>query len=288
MTTLCEIATNNPPKTWERLFQSSIDELSFIDQKLKDDSFVPQLKDVFTPFYLTPLDKVKVVIFADQPYTTFVNNLDGILEPRAMGLAHSVRPYDKVPKGLENIFIEIKRSLPSFDIPDHGDLREWADQGVLLLNLAFTYHAKLESSSGIWMGFIYRVLNLLSQEVPNCIFLLWGNKVKSIQKWIGEKSIIFEAPDPTSFYGESFIGCDHFLKTNRELLRQNKNPIIWKLKSQQDILEKGFCSTSVKILTSSGKKFIKIPKLVMKKSEITRVGRNTNLLTADQLIGHEI
>lgn len=292
MQTLCDIAINNPPKTWERLFKDALPELTAIDDKLKNQTFIPTLEDVFKPFYMTPLHEVKVVIFADQPYSTYITDLNGINKPRSTGLAYSVEPYDQISPALETIYLELYKSLPSgYDIPDHGDLREWADQGVLLLNLACTLQTKYESNHGIWMGFIYRVLNILAQEVPKCIFLLWGNRVKTVSRWIGEKSIIFEAVDPASYYREQFLGCNHFIKVNQELMKQGKDAIVWKLKPKSEILAKGFQPRVRKTTVDDDndndiKPLIKLklprPAIITKN---TRLARVKTLLSPDQLSG---
>ena len=41
------------------------------------------------------------------------------------------------PPSLQNIFKELKRDL-NLDIPQHGYLQRWAEQGVLMLNTSLT------------------------------------------------------------------------------------------------------------------------------------------------------
>ncbi len=45
-----------------------------------------------------------------------------------------------LPPSLRNIFHELNKDL-GIDIPKHGDLTRWAQQGVLLLNSVLTVEA---------------------------------------------------------------------------------------------------------------------------------------------------
>src|SRR3954468_1480086 len=77
---------------------------------------------------LTPLDEVKVVILGQDPYHG---------PGQAHGLAFSVPEGIKQPPSLINIFKELKSDL-GIDTPAHGNLEQWARQGVMLLNAFLT------------------------------------------------------------------------------------------------------------------------------------------------------
>ena len=76
---------------------------------------------IFNALNSTPLDKVKVVILGQDPYHG---------PGQAHGLCFSVQPGVPAPPSLVNIYKELKRDL-NIDIPNHGYLQSWADQGVL-------------------------------------------------------------------------------------------------------------------------------------------------------------
>src|SRR5476649_2532346 len=83
---------------------------------------------IFNAFNTTPFDKVKVVILGQDPYHG---------PGQAHGLCFSVPNGVPAPPSLVNIYKELKRDL-NIDIPSHGCLQSWADQGVLMLNTTMT------------------------------------------------------------------------------------------------------------------------------------------------------
>lgn len=84
----------------------------------------PPREDLFAALSLTPPEQIKCVILGQDPYH----------EPgQAHGLAFSVRPEQKIPPSLRNIYQELNRDL-GCPIPTHGCLTQWGEQGVLLLN----------------------------------------------------------------------------------------------------------------------------------------------------------
>ncbi len=88
----------------------------------------PKESEVFKAFELTPLNQIKVVIIGQDPYHK-IN--------QAHGLSFSVNHGIKPPPSLINIYKELKSDL-NIQIPKHGNLSNWAMQGVLLLNAILT------------------------------------------------------------------------------------------------------------------------------------------------------
>lgn len=89
----------------------------------------PKEDHIFTAFDLTPFNDVKVVILGQDPYHG---------EGQAHGLSFSVLPGVKIPPSLRNMYKELAEDIPDFTIPEHGYLKTWAEQGVLLLNTVLT------------------------------------------------------------------------------------------------------------------------------------------------------
>src|SRR5688572_33244918 len=98
------------------------------EQKQQGKVIYPAGKNIFNAFNSTPFDDVKVVILGQDPYHG---------PGQAHGLCFSVQPGVPTPPSLVNIYKELKRDL-NIDIPNHGYLQSWADQGVLLLNTTLT------------------------------------------------------------------------------------------------------------------------------------------------------
>ncbi len=194
-----------------------------VDEKAKGKVVYPPGSLIFNAFNTTPFDKVKVVIIGQDPYHN---------PKEAMGLSFSVPKEVKVPPSLKRIYKEINNDYPDFEIPNHGDLTSWAEQGVLLLNAMLTVeHKRAGSHRKIgWQTFTDAVISSLSKEKEGIIFLLWGNFAKKKGELIdGEKHHILSSPHPSPLAGSGFFNNQHFKKTNELLEQQGKTPIDWQL-----------------------------------------------------------
>jgi uracil-DNA glycosylase len=179
---------------------------------------------IFNAFKHTSFEKVKVVILGQDPYHGF---------NQAHGLAFSVNKGIKLPPSLKNIFKEINIEFPNFKHPTHGDLSQWADQGVLLLNTILSVEKSKAGShqNKGWEKFTDKVIQVLSHKREGLIFLLWGKYAQAKSELIDlEKHIILSAahPSPLSAYN-GFWGCNHFIKTNEALKKMGKIEINWQI-----------------------------------------------------------
>lgn len=208
------------PGSWEKVFKEAREELASISEVLEGKEFFPLKHKLFNAFFLTPLNKVRVVLIGQDPYHDIT-----AVGPRAMGLSFSSPRGANVPSSLRNVFKELERSIEGFQRPTHGDLTPWARQGVLLLNTSLTVEPhKAGSHQEVWMSFIIQVLRAVSATNPQCIYLLWGEKAQRLRRYIS--GTILTAGHPSGLNRNSnFIGCDHFVKVN-ELLNP---PINWRL-----------------------------------------------------------
>lgn len=181
-------------------------------------------KDVFSAFDATKFDDVKVVILGQDPYHA---------EGQAHGLCFSVLPGVKTPPSLVNMYKELATDIEGFIIPEHGYLKSWAQQGVLLLNTVLTVEqGKAHSHKSLgWEKFTDKVIETLNQEKSGIIFLLWGAHAHKKGKNIDDtKHHVLKGvhPSPLSAY-RGFYGCKHFSQTNNLLKQQGKTEINWHL-----------------------------------------------------------
>ena len=102
----------------------------------------PPATDVFNAFKATEFNQVKVVILGQDPYHG---------AGQAHGLAFSVQQGVRIPPSLQNIYKELSTDIAGFQIPKHGNLQHWAEQGVLLLNTVLT--VREGQASALCMGF---------------------------------------------------------------------------------------------------------------------------------------
>ena len=103
-----------------------------LQEKETGKSVYPKGADIFNAFNHTPFDKVEVVILGQDPY-----HGDG----QAHGLSFSVQKGVATPPSLKNIYKELETDIKGFKTPNHGNLTQWADEGVLLLNASLTVRA---------------------------------------------------------------------------------------------------------------------------------------------------
>ena len=216
-------------ESWKAVLSDEFNKDYFLKLKpfLLDEKKIPAIypngKDIFNAFNYTPFAKVKVVILGQDPYHG---------NGQAHGLSFSVPKGIKPPPSLKNIFKELHGDL-NFEIPNHGDLTTWAQQGVLLLNATLTVRAKQAASHQKkgWEQFTNRVIKEISDKKEGVVFLLWGRFAQDKEVLIdGTKHHILTAPHPSPFSAHSgFFGCKHFSKTNYLLSQQNKDPINWQI-----------------------------------------------------------
>ena len=123
--------------SWQRVLQTEFDKpyfellTEYVRSQYKTRRCFPPAGLIFNAFDSCPFDSVRVVIIGQDPYHE---------EGQAMGLSFSVPEGVQIPPSLMNIYKEIHRDLGT-PIPASGDLRRWAEQGVLLLNATLTVEA---------------------------------------------------------------------------------------------------------------------------------------------------
>tara|TARA_B100000700_G_scaffold220453_1_gene242655 strand:- start:840 stop:1529 length:690 start_codon:yes stop_codon:yes gene_type:complete len=191
-----------------------------IQEKSRGVRIFPPSDQIFTAINETSLDDTKVVIIGQDPYHK-IN--------QAHGLSFSVNPGIKIPPSLVNIFKELKDDLDC-EVPNHGFLKSWASQGVLLLNSILSVEEGRPGSHANkgWEVFTDKLIEVLNKR-KELVFILWGNYALTKGKKIdAEKHLVLRAahPSPLSSH-KGFFGCKHFSKTNDYLVKKGKIPINW-------------------------------------------------------------
>ena len=185
----------------------------------------PAADDIFNAFSFTPLSNVKVVILGQDPYHN-----DG----QAHGLCFSVKPDVEIPPSLVNIYKELQDDLGCC-IPNHGYLKSWADQGVLLLNTVLTVRAhQANSHRGIgWEEFTDAAIRVLNEQDRPIVFILWGRPAQTKKSMLtNPKHLILEAPHPSPLSAyRGFFGSRPFSQTNNFLVSYGIEPINWQIEN---------------------------------------------------------
>jgi len=203
---------------------------SFIENEYVTKTIYPAQENIFRAFNLLALDKVKVVIIGQDPYHG---------KDQGNGLAFSVYENIKIPPSLKNIYKELVDDMDC-PIPRNGDLSSWAEQGVLMINSVLTVEeAKANSHKGKgWEIFTDRVIEKLSLDFENIVFILWGGPSQKKEVLIDlQKHFVLKAPHPSPLSSyRGFFGSQPFSKTNEYLIKHNKEKIEWCLSGQQTLL----------------------------------------------------
>lgn len=181
----------------------------------------PPMQDIFNAFHYTAYDDVKVVLLGQDPYHG---------ANQAEGLSFSVKEGVKIPPSLRNMYKELHHDI-GCEIPSHGSLIKWAEQGVLLLNTVLTVQdGKANSHRGKgWERFTDHVISLLNQREKPMVFILWGKPAQAKQSLIdSSKHFIVTAPHPSPLSAHrGFFGSRPYSKTNNFLREHGMAEIDW-------------------------------------------------------------
>lgn len=181
----------------------------------------PPHPDVFAALHRTPYADTKAVILGQDPYHG---------AGQAHGLCFSVRAGVDVPPSLRNIHRELHDDL-GLEIPHHGNLASWADNGVLLLNTTLTVRAgQAASHQGKgWETFTDEVIRVVNDKTDPVVFILWGAAARKKRQLIDtDRHAIVESPHPSPLSANNgFFGSRPFSATNEALAQAGRDPIDW-------------------------------------------------------------
>lgn len=182
--------------------------VAFIKDEYARYHVLPPGRFIFHIFDVCPFEKVKVVILGQDPYPT---------PGQYYGVCFSVPEGVPAPASLTNIFQEIHQDLGK-PIPASGNLDRWVAQGVFLMNSVLTvraYETGSHRNKG-WETFTDAVIQKLSDERENLVFMLWGAYAKAKISLIDtHKHLVLMAAHPSPRSADrGFFGCKHFSKAN--------------------------------------------------------------------------
>lgn len=214
-------------KNWNELLKNELESFEFLQFKewlhneYKTKTIYPKFEDIFNAINMVSLNNVKVVIIGQDPYH----------QPnQAHGLSFSVK-NNKLPPSLKNIFKEINLSVGG-NLRENGDLTDWAEQGVLLLNSVLTVEQSKPGShaKGQWQNITKAILQIVNKHCSGVVFMLWGNYAKKYENLVDKnKHFVLTAthPSPLGANKGGWFGCNCFNDANKLLVGAGKKPINW-------------------------------------------------------------
>ena len=206
-------------KSWQPLFAEHNSELAKIQEVITGQRIAPAYESVLRVFTY-PINHYRAVIVGQDPYPT---------PGYATGLAFSVSPQvTKLPASLKNIFTEYVTDT-GFSFPTNGDLSNWADNGVALMNSSLTLNLadKTEHLKIGWQRITTAALDVLASH--GAVAILWGSHAQKMGSEFPDTHK-FESvhPSPLSAY-RGFFGSKPFTKCNQMLISSGQVPINWRL-----------------------------------------------------------
>ena len=201
---------------WQRVLQPQKKLISHIESKLVDVDIAPGFSHVFRSLS-RPIESTRAVIFGQDPYPT---------KGHAHGLAFSVdQSVSTLPPSLRNILTELSSDLGV--TRRSGDLSDWFDQGVLLVNRVLTTQtgSSLAHSNFGWQ----EVTDDVAQELGrhDVVAILWGKSAGELSRYFRpEWRIESVHPSPLSAY-RGFFGSKPFSRCNAILIEHQKIAIDW-------------------------------------------------------------
>ena len=214
---------------WDELLKDEFQKEYYLKLRefLKKEYFTyqvyPNMYDIFNALKFTTYSDVKAVIIGQDPYHG---------PGQAHGLCFSVQKGIAIPPSLQNMYKELYSDL-GISPANHGYLKKWADNGVLMMNAVLTVRggqANSHRNMG-WEIFTDKVIELLNKREEPMVFILWGNNAKQKMRLITNSNhLILQAahPSPLSAFN-GFFGCKHFSKTNDFLINHGIAPIDWRI-----------------------------------------------------------
>jgi uracil-DNA glycosylase len=200
---------------WQGVLSSKKELIEQIESKL-DSSVAPDFSKIFRALS-NSIQSTSVVIFGQDPYPT---------KGHAHGLAFSVdNSVSPLPPSLRNIFEELRTDCGISR--NSGDLSDWFDQGVMLMNRV------LSTETGASMAHLnlgwQEITDAVAQELGrhDVVAILWGKNAGELAEYFRPDWRIESVhPSPLSAY-RGFFGSKPFSRCNEILKLNNKISIRW-------------------------------------------------------------
>ena len=194
-------------------------------EKAAGKTIYPPGGQFFAALNATPPAAIKVVVLGQDPYHG---------PGQAHGLSFSVQGRQRIPPSLQNIFRELNDDL-GIPVPRQGDLSQWAERGVLLLNSVLSVERGIAGShqGRGWERFSDAVVAAVNGGESPVVFMLWGAQAQKKGATVDRtRHCVLTAPHPSPLSAHrGFFGSRHFSQANAFLQAHQRQPVDWSLSS---------------------------------------------------------
>jgi uracil-DNA glycosylase len=187
--------------------------------------YLPAGSNVLRAFTF-PFDQVRVLVVGQDPYPT-----PGHPVGLSFSVASDVRP---LPRSLDNIFVEYCADL-GYPTPSTGDLTQWAERGVMLLNRVLTVQPGNPAShrGKGWEVVTECAIRALAARQEPLVAILWGRDASTLKPMLaaGESRVAtIESAHPSPLSAQrGFFGSRPFSRANALLVEMGAAAVDWRL-----------------------------------------------------------
>ena len=205
--------------SWQQVLAPHSAKIAEINRLISTQNIAPKFSEVYRVF-TKPLSHYRAVILGQDPYPT---------PGYANGFAFSVNSEVKqLPASLRNIFEEYCADT-GYPKPASGNLDNWVEQGVALLNTSLSLNLD-EKSAHLkigWQEITKTALEALSKQ--KVVAILWGSHAQRAGAIFPDAhKVISVHPSPLSAY-RGFFGSRPFSRCNELLQKSGQETINWRL-----------------------------------------------------------
>jgi uracil-DNA glycosylase len=209
--------------SWLPALAPVAEELAALDRFLdaQGEPWLPERQNVMRAFTY-PFEAVRVLIVGQDPYPS---------PGHPIGLSFAVERHVRpLPRSLQNIYRELGDDI-GVELPQHGDLTAWAENGVMLLNRVLTVQTGLSGShrGKGWEQVTESAIRALATRDTPLVAVLWGNDAQKLRPTLGAIPVVASAhPSPLSAR-RGFFGSMPFSRVNEALISLGADPVDWRL-----------------------------------------------------------
>lgn len=207
------------------IFSSDFDGIITQLAKLSTDGkrFTPPLKHVFRAFEECPLKDLKVIIVGQDPYPQF-----GVAD----GISFSCGNTMEAQPSLDYILRAINSTVYNFhEESKDPDLTRWANQGILMLNIALTTTVgKSGQHYQIWKPLLAYLFDYLTWNESGLVYIYLGKEAKEWADCVNDNNYKLFASHPASAAYQKIKDWDCqnvFNKASEIVLKNQDYKIIW-------------------------------------------------------------
>lgn len=207
---------------WARALEPVEPQIRRMGQFLREQpAYLPAGNDVLRAFTY-PFDSAEVLIVGQDPYPT---------PGHPIGLCFAVAPDVRpLPPSLVNIYTELTDDV-GVPRPSNGDLRPWAQRGVVLLNRVLSVAPGQPAShrGKGWEPITEHAIKALAARDRPLVAILWGRDAQTLTPVLREHGVpvISSAhPSPLSAH-RGFFGSRPFSRANDALSDLGGHEIDW-------------------------------------------------------------